>query len=93
VLEETGLAVVPAGIVEVLDRITRDEASGQIRYHYVLIDFVCHVAGGILHGGSDAEEARWVLREHLHQAGEYRLAPVTVQVVEKAFRLDKEAGA
>ena len=48
VLEETGLEVVPAGIVEVFDRITRDEATGRIRYHYVLVDFVCRVAGGTL---------------------------------------------
>ena len=53
VLEETGLVVVPAGIVEVLDRITQDEvlqdgASGRVRYHFVLVDFVCRVTGGAL---------------------------------------------
>ena len=32
VLEETGLMIVPAGIVEVVDRITQDEGSGCIRY-------------------------------------------------------------
>jgi 8-oxo-dGTP diphosphatase len=90
VLEETGLVVVPAGIVEVLDRITRDEilqngASGRIRYHYVLVDFVCHVTGGALREGSDADEVRWVAREEL---GEYHLAPITVRVIEKAFSLE-----
>jgi ADP-ribose pyrophosphatase YjhB (NUDIX family) len=87
VLEETGLNVVPAGIVEVLDRITLGEPSGRVRYHYVLIDFLCHVAGGTLRGGSDAEEARWVAREELQAPDGYRLAPFTVQVIEKAFRL------
>jgi 8-oxo-dGTP diphosphatase len=90
VLEETGLVVVPAGIVEVLDRITRDEilqngASGRIRYHYVLVDFVCHVTGGALREGSDADEVRWMAREEL---GEYHLAPITVRVIEKAFSLE-----
>jgi 8-oxo-dGTP diphosphatase len=89
VLEETGLVVVPAGIIEVLDRITQDEilqdgAPGQVRYHYVLIDFVCHVTGGALREGSDADEVRWVAREEL---GEYHLAPITVRVIEKAFSL------
>jgi 8-oxo-dGTP diphosphatase len=89
VLEEAGLVVVPAGIVEVLDRITQDEilqdgASGRIRYHYVLIDFVCHVTGGGLREGSDADEVRWVAHEKL---GEYHLAPITVRVIEKAFSL------
>ncbi len=87
VREETGLIVVPAGIVEVLDRITQDELSGRIRYHYVLVDFVCRATGGILRGGSDADEARWVAREELHEQGEYRLAPLTVLVIEKAFAM------
>lgn len=87
VLEETGLIVVPAGIVEVFDRITRDEETGQVQYHYVLVDFVCRVAEGTLCGGSDAEEARWVAREDLQAQDGYRLAPFTVQVIEKAFRL------
>jgi 8-oxo-dGTP diphosphatase len=80
VLEETGLTVVPDGIVQ-------DDNSGRIRYHYVLVDFLCHVAGGMLCGGSDAEEARWVEREELQKQGDYRLAPLTVQVIEKAFGL------
>jgi ADP-ribose pyrophosphatase YjhB (NUDIX family) len=87
VLEETGLIVVPAGIVEVFDRIVRDEETGQVQYHYVLVDFVCRVAGGTVCGGSDAEEARWVAREELQAQNEYRLAPFTVEVIEKAFRL------
>jgi 8-oxo-dGTP diphosphatase len=89
VLEETGLIVAPDGMVEVLDRISQDELSGRIRYHYVLVDFLCRVTGGSLLGGSDAEEARWVTQEELHEQGEYRLAPLTVQVIEKAFRQDK----
>jgi 8-oxo-dGTP diphosphatase len=85
VLEETGLIVVPGGIIEILDRITQDEASGRVRYHYVLIDFVCHVTGGALCSASDAEEVRWVERGQL-QSG-YRLPPVTVAVIDKAFRV------
>jgi 8-oxo-dGTP diphosphatase len=85
VLEETGLIVVPGGIIEILDRITPDEASGRVRYHYVLIDFVCHVTGGALRSASDAEEVRWVERDQLQNG--YRLAPVTLVVIEKAFRL------
>ena len=85
VLEETGLIVVPGGIIEILDRITPDETSGRVRYHYVLIDFVCHVAGGALCSASDAEEVRWVERDQLQNG--FRLAPVTMVVIEKAFRL------
>jgi mutator protein MutT len=85
VLEETGLTVAPVSVVEVLDRITRDEESGRIRYHYVLVDFLCRVAGGELCCGSDADDARWVNRSALYERGEYRLPPITLRVIEKAF--------
>jgi 8-oxo-dGTP diphosphatase len=88
VLEETGLIVVPVRIVEVLDRITQDPETGRIRYHYVLVDFVCRVTGASLLWASDADEARWVEREQLQ---EFRLAPVTVAVIEKAFEAGEKA--
>jgi 8-oxo-dGTP diphosphatase len=85
VLEETGVTVAPAGIVEILDRIVRDEESGRVRYHYVLIDFVCRVTGGSPRMGSDADEVRWVDRAVLN---EFAVAPVTVRVIEKAFGVE-----
>ena len=85
VLEETGLIVAPGGIIEILDRIVPDQASGRVRYHYVLIDFVCRVTGGALCCASDAEEVRWVEPDQLQN--NYRVAPVTLAVIEKAFRL------
>ncbi len=89
VLEETGLTVRPGAMVEVLDRIVRDEVA-RVRYHYVLIDFVCSVVGGRLAAGSDADAALWVPRSEL---GRYEIAPVTLVVIEKAFDLrDSENG-
>jgi 8-oxo-dGTP diphosphatase len=85
VLEETGVTVVPASVVEILDRIVKDEESGRVRFHYVLIDFVCRVTSGSPLVGSDADEVRWVDRAVLE---EYRVAPVTVRVIEKAFGVD-----
>ena len=82
VFEETGITVAPAGVIEILDRIIKDEESGRVRYHYVLIDFVCRVTSGSPRVGSDADEVRWVDRAMLE---EYRVAPVTVRVIEKAF--------
>ncbi len=83
VAEETGLAVDTRAIVEVLDRIVLDE--GRVRYHYVLIDFLCVPVGGSLMPGTDAVDARWVAHEELNSHGIYRLAPATVAVIEKAF--------
>jgi 8-oxo-dGTP diphosphatase len=81
VLEETGLVVEPLGIVEVVDRISRD-AEGCVQYHYVLIDYLCRVTGGCLVCASDAADARWAARDEL--AG---VAPFTVEVIHKAFRM------
>ncbi len=99
VLEETGLVVEVVSMVEVLDRIMRVGGAGEagdpedheqpVRYHYVLIDYVCRVVGGSLLAASDASDARWVAREELNGHSIYRIAPITVQVIEKAFSLAK----
>jgi ADP-ribose pyrophosphatase YjhB (NUDIX family) len=45
VLEETGLAVEVVDVVKAFDRIARD-GGGRVRYHYVLVDFLCRITGG-----------------------------------------------
>jgi 8-oxo-dGTP diphosphatase len=98
VFEETGLNVEVVSIVEVLDRIVLEDRaeevdnSGEnqqrIRYHYVLIDFHCRVVGGRLSAASDAADARWVAREELNGHGIYRVAPITMLVIDKAFQTE-----
>jgi ADP-ribose pyrophosphatase YjhB (NUDIX family) len=58
ILEETGLSVEVVARCAVLDRVTRD-AWDRVRYHYILIDFVCRPLGGALRAGGDISEARW----------------------------------
>jgi ADP-ribose pyrophosphatase YjhB (NUDIX family) len=79
VLEETGLIVEAVEMVHALDRISRD-AQGQVRYHYVLIDFLCRVVGGSLACASDALEGRWATGDDLDG-----LTPLTVEVIRKAL--------
>ena len=50
--EETGLEVDVGPVVEVFDRILLD-TDGRVRYHFVLIDYVCRPIGGTLQAGSD----------------------------------------
>ena len=57
--EETGLIVRPGPLVSALDRIVYDDA-GQIRYHYILLDYLCKRIEGNLAAGSDAGEAKWI---------------------------------
>ncbi len=52
-LEETGLAVEPQQLLGVFDRVLRDD-EGRVRYHYVLIDFLCQERSGELLAGGDA---------------------------------------
>ena len=59
VLEETGIVVEALGQVEVVERVLPD-ASGRIRFHYVLVDFLCRATDGRLIAGSDASAAEWV---------------------------------
>jgi 8-oxo-dGTP diphosphatase len=57
-LEETGLEVAVGDMVEVFDRIHR--LDGAVRYHFVIVDFLCTVIGGRLCAGDDAAEVAWV---------------------------------
>lgn len=81
--EETGLIVSPGAMVEMLDRIVRDD-DGRVRYHYVLVDFMCAVVGGDLRAGSDAEDVQWVASRQLIERG---IAAITLAVIEKAFSM------
>jgi 8-oxo-dGTP diphosphatase len=68
VKEETGLDVHPGPIVETFDRVHRDP-DGRIRYHFVIIDFVCESPGGDAVAGSDAEAVTWAAAAELDAFG------------------------
>ena len=81
VREETGLDVEPLSVFEIFERIMPD-AQGRTEYHYVLIDYLCRVAGGELHAASDVSGVAWVPERRLC---EYRLTEGTLAVIERAF--------
>jgi ADP-ribose pyrophosphatase YjhB (NUDIX family) len=56
--EETGLVVEIAELLGVYERVIRGE-EGRVRYHYVLVDFLCRAVAGNLKAGSDAADVRW----------------------------------
>jgi len=62
--EETGLLVEAGELLGVYERVIRGD-DGRVRYHYVLIDFLCRPVGGDLKAGSDAADVRWFTREEL----------------------------
>lgn len=81
VLEETGLVVETVDIVQAFDRISRDD-EGRVRYHYVLIDFLCRILGGSLAFATDALDGRWAAADELEG-----LTPLTVEVIRKALTM------
>jgi 8-oxo-dGTP diphosphatase len=80
-LEETGLTVEPGELLGVFERVVPDEL-GKMRYHYVLIDFLCRTNAGELLAGDDAEEVAWFRREEL---AALELARETEEVILKGF--------
>jgi 8-oxo-dGTP diphosphatase len=83
VLEETGLTIEPGELLGVFERMVPDE-QGRMRYHYLLIDFLCRRVAGELAAGDDAEEARWFSREELRAL---ELARETEEVILKGFAM------
>ena len=62
--EETSLDIEVGPVIETFDRVHRDE-QGKIRYHFVIVDYVCWPAGGEAVPGSDAEDVAWVTAEQI----------------------------
>jgi 8-oxo-dGTP diphosphatase len=62
--EETGLVVEIVDMLGVYERVIPGD-DGRVRYHYVLIDFLCRPLSGDLKAASDAAEVRWFTREEL----------------------------
>lgn len=90
VQEETGLQVEAVEMIELLDRIQRED--GRVRYHYVIADYLCRVTGGQLQAASDAEAVRWVEREEWNSHSALQLEPITVRVMEKAWQRARQLG-
>jgi ADP-ribose pyrophosphatase YjhB (NUDIX family) len=83
VLEETGLDVEVGPLLDVVDSIFPDH-EGRAKYHYVLIDYLCHPRAGTLAAASDASAVRWARPEELGPLG---LKPFTIAVIQKGFAL------
>ena len=86
--EETGLIVDAGELLGIFERLVPGE-DGRLRYHYVLMDFLCVWTGGELLAASDAADVRWFRSEELEAL---KLAPDTLAVIQKAFETAAKAG-
>ncbi|QEE28752.1 NUDIX domain-containing protein [Terriglobus albidus] len=82
VKEETGLDVSVVRHAETLERIFREEE--RVRYHYVLVDFLCEVTGGELLCGDDAADAAWFPVDAVLQS-EIAVAQFTLEVLNRVW--------
>ena len=85
--EETGLDVEVGPVIEVFDRILLDDTR-RVRYHFVLVDYLCWPVGGELHPGSDVDSAIFVDPAAL---GPYDLTTKARAVIDRALDLARDA--
>lgn len=81
VCEETGLEIESGPMAQVFERIMLD-AEGRTEFHYVLIDYICKVTGGLLCAGDDCSAVRWFPMAELPGLN---LTEGTLAVIEKAY--------
>ena len=93
VWEETGLTVTPRTMLGTLDRIVHDDAGG-VRFHYVLVDWVCDLAGekAVPVAGDDALAAAWVPLQEIGR-GAFQLSDTAVAMVARAASSSGARGA
>jgi 8-oxo-dGTP diphosphatase len=87
-LEETGLDVEVGPVIDVFDRIMFDDEQ-KVRYHFVLVDYLCRPRGGILAAASDVTDAVYV---HPDNLAEFKLTAKAEEMIRKGFDLWRRIG-
>jgi 8-oxo-dGTP diphosphatase len=86
--EECGIEVDLTDVIEVVERMVRDE-SGRIQYHYVIVDYLARWASGELAPSSEVLEARWVPPEDFPG---YEMTRGTAEVINRMLAAGRRMG-
>ena len=86
--EECGIEVDLTDVIEVVERMVRDD-DGRIQYHYVIVDYLARWVSGELAPSSEALEARWVPPEDFPQ---YQMTAGTAEVIHRMLEAGRWAG-
>lgn len=66
--EETGLDVTVGPVIEVFDRVLR-APDGRVRYHFVIVDYLCSAEAGEAVAGDDTEAVAWIQEADIERYG------------------------
>ncbi|MCK4701939.1 NUDIX hydrolase [Candidatus Bathyarchaeota archaeon] len=78
-LEETGLSVEIMNRVDMVDKIIRDD-DGDVKYHFIIIDFLARPLSGEMRPMDDALDAAWAAPEDFIK---YELTPTLVEQLKR----------
>ncbi|MBD3204812.1 NUDIX domain-containing protein [Candidatus Bathyarchaeota archaeon] len=82
--EETGLKVELCERIGVVDKIIKD-LNGEMKYHFIIIDFLARPISGNMKAMDDALDAVWVKNSEFK---DYNLTPTFVELLEELELLD-----
>lgn len=83
--EETGLEVRVLGLIEAFERIIPGE-GGRVRYHFVILDYLCERMSGEAKAASDVTDVAWAREEELPR---YSMTPTAMRILERAFEMTR----
>jgi 8-oxo-dGTP diphosphatase len=58
--------------------------DGRIRYHFVIVDYLCRASEGQARAGDDADDVAWATADELDQ---YRVNPHAAAVIRKGLEM------
>lgn len=86
IYEETGLYVDVKKLLDVMEKIVKDN-QGKIKYHYVIADYLCEYVSGDIKASSDALEVRLISPDDIDK---FELCDGTKVIVEMALNYIKK---
>ncbi len=94
--EETGLEVRVLDLIEVFDRVYRDEQQGDPdntsapRFHFVIVDYLCERISGEPRAASDVTDVAYAREDELEP---YQLTETATRILKKAFAMHRARNA
>ena len=91
-LEETGIQIRVLELIELFDRIYRDNGPAAAthkkkpRFHYVIADYLCENIGGEPRAGSDVTDLAFAWEDEL---AKFQLTETATRVLKKAFAMHR----